>query len=135
MFYSITVKTLSNLNFNLWLVGDQTYFAILPQSAFAFGWSDWNESFLLWLVMASSQEMWSSLTLDTRPLRPASGLIHLYLSRSCTLPVSHVRTEVLVVVAAAAASPYSRWCRLFAAWFFLCRVLLLVNVSADRVIE
>ena len=28
------------------------------------GWSDWNESFLLWLVMASSQKMWSSLTLD-----------------------------------------------------------------------
>ena len=48
-------------------------------------WSDWNESFLLWLVMASSQEMWSSLTLDTRPLRPASGLIHLYLSRALVL--------------------------------------------------
>ena len=34
-------------------------------------WSDWNESFLLWLVMASSQEMWSSVTLDR--VRPCRG--------------------------------------------------------------
>ena len=35
-------------------------------------WSDWNESFLLWLVMASSQEMWSSLTLDTEAAEASS---------------------------------------------------------------
>ena len=58
----------------------------------------------------------------------------IFISLLYSTGLSHVRTEVLVV-AAVAASPYSRWCRLFAAWFFLCRVLLLVNVSADRVIE
>ena len=142
MFYSITVKTLSNLNFKLWLVGDQTYFEILPQSAFAFGWSDWNESFLLWLVMASSQEMWSSVTLDTRPLRPASGLIHLYLSRALVLYRSLLSCSHRSISSSKPPS-YSRWCRLFAAWFFLCRFVLILlpsacitlHVSEDQVIE
>ena len=137
-FTFINFKTLSNMNFKLWLVGDQTYFEILPQSAFAFGWSDWNESFLLWLVMASSQEMWSSLTLDTRPLRPASGLIHLYLSRALVLYRSLLSCSHRSISSSKPPS-YSRWCRLFAAWFFLCRfvliLMLVLHVSEDQVIE
>ena len=92
-------------------------------------WSDWNESFLLWLVMASSQEMWSSLTLDTRPLRPASGLIHLYLSRALVLYRSLLSCSHRSISSSKPPS-YSRWCRLFAAWFFLCRFVLILLPSA-----
>ena len=79
--------------------------------------------------MASSQEMWSSLTLDTRPLRPASGLIHLYLSRALVLYRSLLSCSHRSISSSKPPS-YSRWCRLFAAWFFLCRFVLILLPSA-----